>query len=787
MKKLARKILCALLCLLIQPFNACFAEESSSVKTGTQQTADLLGIGDAVYAKDIASREHVFRKILRAVMDVQSAENRLEMELTYTYDVLRREQRRISDVDQLFNIANFSQLGVLLALENYLVIHKQFKASAILTMASSGVGLLLPTLNMLYDKQHKAKHLKPPAYLANLVTGKPVDGTNLPPLVVHYLDSSPPGSALTRRELLNQYWKKQYHVDMNKPETLAGIDDNRSKKLFVLNTRIVLLWSIYTAIQEFNRDLLALLEEQSGCKDVRDYTIANLSQPLNQNDEAVALLNLQPILTELKETTPGSDREFELKLTVLERVLHGYLAIHIARDQCQEQLNYQYDVVLSQLMARRGKFLQRTFEANFIQANVLGEVAGYNYLVNSGKAGNECFLVANGVGLAITTVSLLATHGGWRKNTRAPNSLAAVFGLVSPEADGYSPLAWNFLNSPEPGQTKTETRREHLRRSWTEKRISTIDLDNPRNCEKLASMPSCKSDTINLVVNRIALLSSLRNEFDQFDGYLVGMLGNVWARPQALAESNAPNVSPSVVATAKLLKVEGLLVPGNTDSSRELLLDRIVFGAFLEANTDADVIMREMTVESQVLSRMKRQRDLAIQLTNIANFYQLGILGIIADSLGLSTNANYVLAGDRINIISGYLVASLALMALAERHGFIRTKEPEPNLIASAFDNQPHAVTLSPTSAGYLDLPSALNASMSRRQELLEYWRSSKVLNINVSKQSNIEKLTAEGMGHHWWTESITLIQNRVTMLFDLRAIIRTSNAKFSELLDAAS
>ncbi len=796
-ESLVRKFLCAFLCLLVQPFNACLGQELASANAHNQQTIELLGIGNTVHKKDLASKERTFRKILQAVMEVQSAENRLETELVYATDVLAREERRVSNVDRFFNAANFLQFGVLYTVEPWARIREQFLTSAILTTVGGGVGLLLPTLNILYDKRHKAKDLTPPAYLKGVVEGKPVDGTHLPPLVVRYLNSSPPGEVKTRRELLNELWKTRYHVDMNKPETLCRIDDNKSKKLIVLTMRIELLWSLHGAVQELNRDLLAVVDELSDYKDPHDYSTPSFSQSLSENEQATKLLNLQPILTELNEAPANSDRQAELRLAVLERIVHGYLEMHIARDQCQNELNYQYDVALSDLMARRGKFLQRTFEANFIQTNILGTIAGYEYLKNNGKSGNELFIIADANGLAITTLSLLATRGGHRKNTRPPNSLATFFGLVSPEAGGYSPLAWRFLNVPKPGHKENETRREFLLRIWKQNRVVTVDLDNQHNREQLASMPGCKKDTISLCTNRIALLSSLRSQFDQFDGSLLGLLKSAWAPPEVLAGSNLSNLSPSVVTTAKLLRADGLLDTANSNTGNGLLFDKMVLEGFLDTNNDADVLMSEITVETQVLDRMKRQRDLAIQLTNISNFYQIGILGCVSDSLGLSTKANYVLAGNRINIVSGFLVSNLALLALLERRGFVRPTKPEVNLIASVLNKQPAEPNmigglptkqpeLSPTSARYLDLPSGLDSSMSRRQKLLAYWHDSKILNINISKESNIQKLTAEGKGYHWWDESIKLISNRVSMLYDLRAVLRTSNAKFAELLEAS-
>jgi hypothetical protein len=58
-------------------------------------------------------------------------------------------------------------------------------------------------------------------------------------------------------------------------------------------------------------------------------------------------------------------------------------------------------------------------------------------------------------------------------------------------------------------------------------------------------------------------------------------------------------------------------------------------------------------------------------------------------------------------------------------------------------------------------------------------------LSINVNRDSAVQKLSAEGKAHHWWSETIKMMNNRLTMLFDLRAVMRSSNVGFSELLKA--
>lgn len=770
------------------------------------QCADILGIRQE--AEQVVSRRRagahgeelnglrarVLRKILQGVLEVQVAESRLEMEMAYTYDVQQRTQRRINTVNQLFNIANFLQFGVLYTIEPFSRIHKQFIQSAICTTVGGGVGLTLPILNILYNKTAKASNLTPPDYFAHIVDGKPVDGTNLPPIVAAYLDSPSSGSSISRRAALNAEWNKRYHADMSKQETLCGIDDGKSKSLFVLQSRIVLLWSLYTKIQGLDDQLLILLDQVGGYHAEQDLLTAKADPAAVKSlgpdaEEAERLLHVEPLVDELRSGTANSERKTELELVLIENILAGYLDLRIGADTCQEQLNYQYDVVLAQLMARRGKFLQRTYEANFIQTNTLGTIAGYNYLRGHSRAGTECFAVANSVGTLITTVSLIATQGGWRKTDTGPNSLADFFNLRANEKHGFSNFVWNFLNDAGP-DTDGKTRREYLVEIWKKNAVVNMDIDSKRNQEKLGGMPSCKSDTIKLVLNRIALLSALHEQFGHFDIELLALLHKAWPEPSvASSGSAAATASAPADMAAQLLGVQGLVADANSsvsDQHKKILITRSVLEGFLEASVDAETLDREIVVESQVMNRMIRQRDAAIQLTNILNFYQIGILGVTSNSLALSSHPEDVLASNRVNIVSGFLVSCLAITALLERHGGLRPGKPEPNLIGNVFELKSEHVNLSPLMIKYLDTPGPISG-MTRRQDLIKYWQDAKVITVNVKKESMQEKLTAEGKAHNWWNETIYLINNRIFMLYDLRAMLRTSNYYFDQLLTAVN
>lgn len=807
-----RKLLAVLICLLIQPFYLVIPASASDglLTPDAAQAADIIGVRQE--AEQIVAlrgrgglsesergqlntyRALVLRKILVAVLQVQAAENRLESEMAYTYDVLARENRKIDTVNQFFNIANFTQLCILYGIvEPYSRIHRQFIQSAVGTCVGSGLAIGLPVLNIMYNKFARASHLTPPGFLSHMIDGRPVDGSHLPPLVARYMDSAAPGTSSTRRQELNALWKKRYRADMDKKETLAGIDDGKSKKTAVLNTRIVLLWSLFTTIQSFDKDLHALLNQCTGYQTAGEYPakarIGTATGLSSAADEAARLLKIESLVAELKSLSGSADslRQTELQIALLEAVLSGFLDMQIAIDRCQEELNYQYDVVLAQMMARRGKFLQKTYEANFIQTGTIGACAGWCYLNHYGKAGNQLFMVENSIGLGITTVSLLATHGGWRKNQTQPNSLADFFDLRSKGIHGFSPLVWNFLNCPST-RSANQSRREYLMSVWTKRSITNMDLKKQKNLEKLGSMPSCKWDTIKLVINRIALLTSLQEQLSEFDAELLDLLRQAWPSSiVASASGGSPSLTPPAAAAANLLGLQGLVVSsGQGDQTSKLLITRNILEGFLDATTDANRLATEIIIENHVVTKMTRERDMAIQLTNIANFYQIGILGIISDALGVSNDKTYVLYGDRLNMVSGGLIGGLAAGALLERQGGIRMSKTAPNHLSYAFGKTSNFVKLSPTMVRYLNSPSPISSTnLSRREELVKYWKESKVLNVNVKRESNIEKLSAEGRAHHWWNETIKLINNRITMLYDLRAVMRSSNIGFYELLSA--
>ena len=71
---------------------------------------------------------------------------------------------------------------------------------------------------------------------------------------------------------------------------------------------------------------------------------------------------------------------------------------------------------------------------------------------------------------------------------------------------------------------------------------------------------------------------------------------------------------------------------------------------------------------------------------------------------------------------------------------------------------------------------------LTRREELIHYWKTSKLLSIDVTKQKSQQKLAVLGP-HHRWDENIKLIRNRLTMLFDLKSTVNMLDVGLTDIL----
>ena len=539
-----RCIAALLICCIIST-NQCHArtENILSSKPDPFQAAETLGVRSQVERLELlrkdpgADREEmlllrafILRKILRGSLEVRQYCNRLDLERAYTYDIMQKEARRQTFVGQIFTAANFAQLSTFYTLEPFMRMQDQFKTSAIFTTVSGSLNTSISTLSRVHSALAKANNVAPPAVLGNLVEGGPVDGSRMPPLLDSYFDAPLPNSGKTRRQEVYSFWLQHYGIDASDKENLCALADKKKASLKLLRSRILLLWSLRTAVLQFDCDLLALLKTIGVSQEqtfVSESSSSSSSSSSSTDSELARALKIIPRMEEvrrLKQSGTDVDRIIELEVLILEKTLEGALEIQVATDKVDEELYYNYHIVLSDLASSRAKWLQLNYDANFLQSGILGIVAGKLYLSKHTFAGDQMFVISGSNGTALTLLAAMQMHGFWRKVDTGPNSLADILGLQAREEYRFSTFVSRLLNSPPPGSVDGKSRRELLNEEWRRSNLTTMDLDSPKTLQAVSAMPSHRYDTIKIVKNRIALLQSLKKELESFQAEALNVL-----------------------------------------------------------------------------------------------------------------------------------------------------------------------------------------------------------------------------------------------------------------------
>lgn len=736
-------------------------------------------------------REQLLRKILQGALQVRSACNQIDTELAYTYELAARQTHKIDMVNQIFNSANFAQIGALNVTEGFLKLRHHDAASSELICVGGGLSILLPTLNILYGKSSKAKVSSSPGFLQHGLKAGSISDTHLPQLISRYLNSNELTTGVSRKSQMHELWQKRYHVNAADIGALSDLSDPSAKSLSVIKKRIVLLWSLHTFVEGFDRQLHALLNTISpGNSQPSPGDSIALLQPDRQ--DTAKLLGLESVLNQLNGyngNDSNSISRLSLEITVLERVLSASLEMQLAKDKIDEELNYAYDVVLAQLLSNRSKALQANAEANFINKGTCNALSGMLFLQGHDKPGDYLYLVANSIGCGLTSIALWQMRGGKRAIDTPPNSLSDFFNLESGSTTGFSPMVTAYLNSL---QADGMTRKSQLYAIWKHNKVSRSSIKSKISRQQLAATSKSGFDSIKIVRDRIALLHSLKTLLDRFDSQLLALLINTNHIPDNVSAPHKPSGSTNTVADLLSVGPQLQRLQNSRHITKEeqiiqlLSLTRAVLTAALEVRSTAANVGVEIARESQALAVMTRRRDMAIAVTNNVNFYQGYILGLlIYGPLELSPASQHHVYASRLKIISGFLSAGLATLAIIERKLNLRPSPSAPNMLGPFLNLSNSTDTgYAPLLLKFLDSPAANSLThATRREELITYWKDSKLLNINLDQQSTIEKLSASGPTYHRRNESIKLVENRLSMLYDLRAVINQLDHELGNLL----
>lgn len=506
------------------------------------QTAQILGVSAELEAlqggaADLATRDRLRAKIMNRILlgylEVRETSDRIDVDLDNAYGAIAGLASRQQLGARLANTANFIQFGVLFTLGACLRLDKQFLAAKYLTNTTAGINLALSSL-ALYAL-HSGRDKRPVAAETLLA----LHTSGLPTSVDRYLNSRPVGESRTRKELAIAEWRKRFDVD-----DYAALASAKAHRLGQLNDRLVILYSLNAQVEQFDDDLLALLQ-----------TI--------QANEVRSVSDLDSV------------RDADFNIDAFEKVLAGALEVRNFVDRVDREKHYQFDVVLSDMTRRRDRALTLNNIANFTQTGVIKSIAGAQFFKRNAPAGNRLLTVMSGLNILLATVGIYESRGGKRKIDTDTNVLASFFNLdVAPDRR-VSPLIESYL----------QQRRAELLTRWKQHHIIS-DTPGERTLSRLADTPENfgkKVDTIPFVRKRLRMMFDVRALVERLDDHLF----------QVVISTGEPQ--DASLLTAKKALVGALEVRRTTDKIDDELASAYTAQGELISSRDRGIALNNAT------------------------------------------------------------------------------------------------------------------------------------------------------------------------------------------------
>ncbi len=178
---------------------------------------------------------------------------------------------------------------------------------------------------------------------------------------------------------------------------------------------------------------------------------------------------------------------------------------------------------LGALSAKRDAARNMITTLNFAQGGSAGIVKNSLSFIGGAKlpVRQEIAMSSFGTSIGLSILNLLLPSVWGRQIDSAPNSLAQVFtDSVRPD-DANRSYLWKFLNSPVPGSSDLQTRRQILLKHL--ETISQVDPQDSKTINKIAALPDPGrelDENIKVLNKRINLLYDLETHIEEFDAAL---------------------------------------------------------------------------------------------------------------------------------------------------------------------------------------------------------------------------------------------------------------------------
>lgn len=275
----------------------------------------------------------------------------------------------------------------------------------------------------------------------------------------------------------------------------------------------------------------AIAETSKEYLDIKMTAVRNLSAEANNELRADAaevadLLHMRPVV-EMLRTAQRSGKDMSLSPKAMQSArLMCLWRVFQASEEVRKvvaQINYDIavnNVHLETLLSRKRKVNNLLNVFNFTQSGVLGCVKnglaiGAVYPIFR----QEIAMTSFGITGCLPLVNMAAPKAIFRRTTDSVNMLSHVTDPNFRPAYSNQSYLWKYFNSPIPGSSSPEPRREVILKHW--ETLKGLSATNPKQRELMAGThDKARLEGIGIVSQRIEILHDFKTHIEEFDGAL---------------------------------------------------------------------------------------------------------------------------------------------------------------------------------------------------------------------------------------------------------------------------
>ena len=264
----------------------------------------------------------------------------------------------------------------------------------------------------------------------------------------------------------------------------------------------------------------------------------------------------------------------------------------------------------------------------------------------------------------------------------------------------------------------------------------------------------------------------------------------------------ALRLSPEAAQVAEEIGVASLLdqlsharAAGSAASLDSLVIRQEITEKVLAASLEIDSVNAVIDLEVEqirgIRADLQARRDKAQNIINIASIFTGGVAGAITSAMQFKPST--VNLGNGIGVGGGAGSVMLTLIGIHKQRGDRRSLGDSPRMLARFFGRQPNTTEAIPSAYpdevwSYLNSPSPLSPNLpTRREQLVAKWGSEGRIKQDASVKAERRIGSLSSNLSQVGRLSITDLDNRVSMLLDVRARVSLMKRGLGEILRGLS